>query len=68
MAEGSTSTGVHGSRQLSITHSHSLKGRLQCSCPEPVLRRALLYPDSARALQQRYPCTTHAHHLHITTS
>lgn len=33
MAEGSTSTAVHGSRQLSITHSHSLKGRLQCSCP-----------------------------------
>lgn len=33
MAEGSSSTVAHGSRQLSITHSHSLKGRLQCSCP-----------------------------------
>lgn len=33
MAEGSTNTAAHGSRQLSITHSHSLKGRLQCSCP-----------------------------------
>lgn len=33
MAEGSTGTAVYGSRQLSITHSHSLKGRLQCSCP-----------------------------------
>lgn len=33
MAEGSTGTAVYGSRQLSITHSRSLKGRLQCSCP-----------------------------------
>lgn len=33
MAEGSTGAAVHGSRQLSITHSRSLKGCLQCSCP-----------------------------------
>lgn len=33
MAEGSAGNVVRGSRQLSITHSHSLKGCLQCSCP-----------------------------------
>lgn len=33
MAEGSTGAAAYGSRQLSITHSRSLKGRLQCSCP-----------------------------------
>lgn len=33
MAEGSAGSPMYGSRQLSTTHSHSLKGRLQCSCP-----------------------------------
>lgn len=32
---------------------------MQLSC-EPVLHHALLYPVSARALQQRFPCTTRA--------
>lgn len=32
---------------------------MQLSC-EPVLRRALLYPVNARALQQRFHCSTHA--------
>ena len=37
---------------------------MQLSC-EPVLHHALLYPVSARALQQHFPCTPRTHTLKL---
>lgn len=75
MAEGSTSTAVHGSRQLSITHSHSLKGRLQCSCPVSLcftmpyfILSVLEHCSSASPCTTRARTHTHTHtNLHIVT-
>lgn len=66
MAEGSTGTAVYGSRQLSITHSHSLKGRLQCSCPVslcfavPYFILSMLKHCSNASIAAR----THSNHTH----